>query len=267
MDDAASQDVAMAGPASEMASVEAAKAGATPIAAEAPPTAVLGSVLPESVQPSGGAERALEEMRTTGADSVDQMIIFTGQLAIEVEFSATSAAIDDAVAVAVGAGGYVADMTNNTLRLRVPSKRFRRAMKQFEALGDVTSRGVQAMDVSEEFHDIEVRLSNLKATRSRIAKLLASSKDLAEILKVEKELQRVTVEIDRIEGRLRLLASQAAFSTVAIGFSERPEERDEALVVVADAPPPPPPPPRTLGSAARWIGEVRVQALIGQTDS
>ena len=259
---------AAAGPAPEMAAASPAQVAPAPaVASEAAPIAVLGSVLPKEVQPSGGAERALEEMRTTGADSVDQMIIFTGQLALEVEFSATSGAIDEAVAVAVGAGGYVAEMTNNTLRLRVPSKRFRRAMKQLEALGDVKSRGVQAMDVSEEFHDIEVRLSNLKATRSRIAKLLASSKDLVEILKVEKELQRVTVEIDRIEGRLRLLASQAAFSTVAIGFSERPEDRDEPLVVVADDPPPPPPPPRTLGSAAGWIGDVRVQSLIGQTGS
>ncbi|MBL4685265.1 MAG: DUF4349 domain-containing protein [Nannocystaceae bacterium] len=234
-----------------------------------PPTAVLGSPPPKSVaahNPGSDAQPAIEEMRTTGADSVDQMIIFTGQLALEVDFSTTSTAIDDAVAIAVAAGGYVAKMTDTTLQLRVPSKRFRRSMKQLEGLGDVRSRGVQAMDVSEEFHDIEVRLDNLKATRARIAKLLASSKDLSQILTIEKELQRVTLEIDRIEGRLRLLASQAAFSTLAIGFSERPEPRQGPLEVAKDTAAPPPP-PRTLRSAAAWIGEVRVHELMSQTKS
>ena len=239
--------------------------------APVPPSAVMGTVAPTSTKAdasassgSGKGDKAIADMPTMGDDSIDQMIIFTGQLSLEVEFSATSVAIDDAVAIAVGAGGYVAEMTDTTLRLRVPSKRFRRAMKSLEELGEVRSRGVQAVDVSEEFNDLQVRLDNLKATRKRIEKLLSQTKDLNQILVVEKELQRVTVEIDRIEGRMRLLSSQAAFSTISMAFTERPQPQEQLEVASGGEvhQPPPPPPPKTLAASAPWMGEVGVHRLM-----
>ncbi|WP_181234336.1 DUF4349 domain-containing protein [Enhygromyxa salina] len=223
--------------------------------APAPPPVTAVAVAP------GEAEPAIEPLDTIGADAVDQMLIFTGQLAIRVDFSVTAKTIDTAVGLAVGAGGYVAQMTDTTLTLRVPSKRFRKVMMQLEDLGEVESRAVQALDVSEEFHDLQVQLDNLKATRARIEKLLAQSKDLAQILTVEKELQRVTAEIDRIEGRIRLLSSQAAFSTISIAFSERPEQR-EVKIAVDDGSTPPPSSPRTLSTSAGWISTVGVDSLM-----
>lgn len=264
---AGQEDVAMAAPEASLTASDAVGR----VSAPTPPTAVMGSIAPKARRAGGaadgdakGADKAVADMRTMGDDSIDQMIIFTGQLALEVEFSATSVAIDEAVAVAVGAGGYVAEMTDTTLRLRVPSKRFRKAMSQLEDLGEVRSRGVQALDVSEEFNDLEVRLDNLKATRKRIEKLLSQTKDLNQILVVEKELQRVTVEIDRLEGRMRLLSSQAAFSTIAMAFTERPEQRQLEVASGGEEPPPPPPPPppKTLAASAPWMGQVGVHSLM-----
>ena len=227
------------------------------------PSTLLGSVAPARAVPAAGesgAEPAIAELDTIGADSVDQMLIFTGQLAIEIEFASTPQTVDAAVAIAVESGGYVAEMTDATLRLRVPSKRFRRTMREIEALGDVRSRGVQALDVSEEFHDLQVRLDNLQATRSRIQKLLGQAKDLSEILTIEKELERVTAEIDRIQGHLRLLASQAAFSTIAVAFAERPD--DTIPKVIAGGGVPAVADPRTLPSSATWVGEVGIHRLL-----
>jgi hypothetical protein len=203
-------------------------------------------------------ELAPDTLETMGADSIEQMLIFTGQLAIEVEHGDMAERIDAAVQLAVGAGGYVAQMTDTTLHLRVPSKNFRRVMTQIEDLGELRSRQVQALDVSEEYNDLEVRLANLRATRARIEKLLGQSKELAQILTIEKELERVTAEIDRIEGRMRLLSSRAAFSTIAIGFSERPEPR--VLEIAEDTPPLTP--PKTLRSSARWVHEVNIHGLL-----
>ena len=231
------------------------------------PAGVIAAVPSTKTGDSGKGETAeadLDDLRTLGADSIEQMIIFTGQLSLEVDFSGAHDAIDDAVALAVAAGGYVATMTDTTVQLRVPSKSFRKVLRKLEAVGDVLSRGVQAVDVSEEFHDLEVRLANLQATRKRIEKLLSSTKDLTQILVVEKELQRVTVEIDRLQGRMRLLSSQAAFSTIALTVSERPEEQPVKIIAEDDtpAPPPPPVPPKTLASSATWIGGVGVHKLM-----
>ncbi len=236
------------------------------------PSAVLGSAprpkqaattKGESADPTAG-EPAIDGLPTMGAD-VDQMLIFTGQLALEVDFAATAETIDSAVAIGVAAGGYVAQMTDTTLQLRVPSKNFRYSMHELQELGDVRSRNVQALDVSEEFNDLEVRLDNLRATRKRIEKLLGQSKDLAQILIVEKELQRVTGEIDQIEGRMRLLSSQAAFSTIAMAFAERPEDRE---LILADDPPPPAPKanPRMLKNSAPWVGQVGIHNLLSFND-
>ncbi|KIG15341.1 hypothetical protein DB30_05673 [Enhygromyxa salina] len=233
-----------------------------PASTGALPSSVFGAPAPTQITAAPDqAEPAIEPLDTVGADAVDQMLIFTGQLAIKVDFSVTAKTIDTAVGLAVSSGGYVAQMTDTTLTLRVPSKRFRKVMSQLEGLGDVLSRAVQALDVSEEYHDLQVQLDNLKATRGRIEKLLAQSKDLAQILTVEKELQRVTAEIDHIEGRIRLLSSQAAFSTISIAFSERPEQR-EVKIAADDGASTPASPPRTLSTSADWISNVGVNSLM-----
>ncbi|MCH9684817.1 MAG: DUF4349 domain-containing protein [Deltaproteobacteria bacterium] len=202
------------------------------------------------------------DLPTTGDDAMDQMLVFNGALNLLVEPDTIPSSIDAAVDFAVVAGGYISQQTDTSLSLRVPSRRFRKVMKQIEGLGDVQSRSVQTMDVSEEFHDLKVRLANLEATRTRIQKLLGQAKTLAEILTVEKELERVGGEIDRIEGRLRFLSSQAAFSTVTIGFGEHARPQ----VVREEEPPPPPPPlpPRVLDSPVLWINDIDVHGLMNQ---
>ncbi len=154
--------------------------------------------------------------------------------------------------------------TDTQLTLRVPSKRFRAVMRGVAGLGEVTTRSVNTVDVSEEFHDLKIELDNLEATRARIQKLLDQAKGLDEILRVEKELQRISAQIDTLEGRMRFLGSRAAFSTITVTVSER------APVVLAEPdveeveppPPPPPPPPRLLDTSVDWIDEVGVDRLM-----
>lgn len=228
------------------------------------PASVMGALPPAAkvVAGTGEGERAIADdaLPTTGDDAVDQMLVFNGTLHLAVQPDSIPAGIDAAVELAVTAGGYVAQQTDTTLTVRVPSRRFRRLMKGLEGLGQVRARSVQTVDVSEEFHDLKVRLENLHATRTRIQKLLGQAKDLGEILVVEKELERVSAEIDSLEGRLRFLSSQAAFSTVTLGFQELP--RELTLVQPDEAPPPLPPPARLLDASATWVDEVDVHHLL-----
>lgn len=243
-----------------------------------PATAQLGTLPPQSAPqaawnssaPKGSTaqgsspETAIaDDLPTTGSDSAEQMLIFNGSLGLMVDATKTNENIDAAVDLAVRAGGYIAQQNDTMVIVRVPSGRFRRVMRQIEELGDITSRSVQTLDVSEEFHDIEVRLENLEATRTRIQKLLAQAKDLPQILTVEKELERVSAQIDQLQGRLRFLSSQAAFSTITVAFAERPVQ--QAILVDSDHvdnPPPPPPPPHVLDTSVEWIDSVGVHRLM-----
>jgi hypothetical protein len=259
----------MAAPAAEPMDAGKPMAASSPGSGSVMPAAVMGSIAPPTLATattgSGGSpEKAVgdADLPTTGDDSIDQMIVFNGALALAVAPDTIPASVDAAVQLAVDAGGYVAQQADASLTLRVPSRRFRKLMKGLEALGQVRGRSVQTLDVSEEYHDLKVRLENLQSTRGRIQKLLGQAKDLSEILVVEKELERVSAEIDRIEGRLRYLSSQAAFSTVTMAFQELPRE---ITIVEVDEPPPPPPlppPARLLDSSAAWVDDVDVHRLL-----
>jgi hypothetical protein len=267
--DASMDKSASAMPAPAMPVTPTVTTTAAPSSGAVMPGAVMGALPPTKAAGAAGAAGAgngepaiADDLPTTGDDAVDQMLVFNGTLQLAVQPDSIPAGIDAAVELAVTAGGYVAQQTDTTLVVRVPSRRFRRLMKGLEGLGQVRARSVQTVDVSEEFHDLKVRLENLQATRTRIQKLLGQAKDLTEILVVEKELERVSAEIDSIEGRLRFLSSQAAFSTVTLGFAELPRE----VTIVADDPQtliaPPPAPARLLDASALWVDEVDVHRLL-----
>ena len=55
-------------------------------------------------------------------------------------------------------GGYLASRTEETIEVRVPARAFDEAMRRIQELGDVIARSVEALDVTEEFHDVELRI-------------------------------------------------------------------------------------------------------------
>lgn len=121
-------------------------------------------------------------------------------------------------------GGYLARRDDVSITIRVPVARFDEAVRRIEELGQVIHRNVSVEDVTEEFTDLEVRLRNLRAIRARLEGLLAKAKTVEESVLIERELGRVAGEIDRIEGRMKLLRDRAAFSTITVSLKERPRE-------------------------------------------
>ena len=126
-------------------------------------------------------------------------------------------------------------------------------MTKIEPIGEVTHRSVAATDVSDEFHDAEVRLQNLRATRARLDALLAHAGSLADTLAVERELERVALEIDRLEGRLEYLKSRVAYSSIAVSVDSQPVA---GPVVLGSAP------KRFIALPVAWLGELGVDRLL-----
>ena len=128
-------------------------------------------------------------------------------------------------------GGYVADTDiagssgNNrraTWKVRLPVERFDSFLDAVVKLGELERRKVNSQDVTEEFFDLETRIKNKKVEEGRLVKHLTDSTGkLKEILDVEKEISRVREEVERMEGRVRLLANLADLTTVSITVEER----------------------------------------------
>ncbi len=147
------------------------------------------------------------------------MLIYTARVNMAVfEVKSSLAEVES---LARSLGGFLARRNDQSITIRVPAASFDDAIRRIEKLGDMLSRDVQAEDVTEEFHDTEIRLKNARAVRERLEQLLTKAAKVEESIQIEKELERVAEIIDRLEGRMKFLRDRAAFSTITVTFQPR----------------------------------------------
>lgn len=196
--------------------------------------------------------------KNAGPTTRAPVIIYQGDLHMMTDEDAIPKTIDKVIDVAESLGGHIAGRKDQSVQIKVPSASFREAMTKIEAIGGVVNRSVTADDVSEEFHDLEVRLGNLRGTRTRLQEFLGKANGIQDMLTVERELERVALEIDRIEGRLEFLRTRASMSVISVALTPKPK-----LVPIVVTPPPPPPPPRLgVDLPIPWVGEVGIDPLL-----
>ena len=194
---------------------------ATPVVAEAavayagptPAAEMLGKALAEQ-----SAAEAGPAIGDVGAAVAQRKLIRDAALVIGV--GNREEAARSATRTAERLGGYVQEASVRGVLLRVPADRFEAALEDLAKLGLVSDRKVQVRDVTEEYVDLELRLRSKRAMLSRLEALAAKAEKVEDLLKVEQELSRLTLEIEQLEGKLRLLASQTALSRIAVEFVE-----------------------------------------------
>jgi hypothetical protein len=225
----------------------------TPNKAPSPAKPVAAKSAPEKGDRPAAGERP--------AGPSAPLLIYVGDLAmLVVEEAEVPKAIDAIIDTAESLGGYLAGRKDTSVQVRVPSSRFRESLQLLEKLGEITHRSVTADDVSEQYSDLEVRLTNLKATQKRLHEFLGKAGTIADMLVVGQELERVSGEIEAIEGKMRFLRSRAAFSVVTVNLSVKP--KPVAVIAKTDPPPPPPPPPREVTLPITWLPRVGLDTLL-----
>ena len=192
-------------------------------------TLALGGA--ESNAPQAASNRASE----TKADSNGQVdvdsrkLIRTGRLSGVVDdYEPFRAELDSWMAAH---GGYVADANLNhhagmvgygSLQLRVPSDQLDELLAWTEGKIEVGSLSIDSQDVTEQWTDVDARLSNMKRTEIRLAHLLEhETSNLSDVLAVERELARVRGDIESLEGRLRVLNDQISLASLTLDLSVR----------------------------------------------
>jgi hypothetical protein len=235
-------------------------------AADAPPSVAGGAPAPPSPQQQQQS-RAVDPpkpdtktAKNAGPSVRAPVIIYQGELKMMSDEEAIPKTIDRIIDVAEALGGHIASRKDTSVQIKVPSASFRDALTKIEALGAVTSRSVKADDVSEEFHDLEVRLANLRATRQRLSELMAKAGAIPDMLTVERELERVAQEIDKIEGRLAFLKTRAAMSVVDVSIAAKPKAA--APIVAVTEKKEGPAPLRTSALPIKWVDEVGIDPLL-----
>jgi hypothetical protein len=128
-------------------------------------------------------------------------------------------------------GGYMQEMTSNSITLKVPANKFQDAIAQVEKLGEVIKRDIKGADVTEEMRDLNIRLQNAEQARDKMKSLLEKSNTVEDTLKVEKELERITETIELLKGKIIYLRNKVDYSILTVQFnSPVPQENFTAFI-------------------------------------
>ncbi len=138
--------------------------------------------------------------------------------------------ISDVSGIALQRGGWVVSEQRSSqhvghISIRVPSAQLDSAVRAISDLGlDVLSLISTSDDVTEEYFDVQARIQNLNVTRDSLRELLSREGDLEDILEVQREITRVSEEIEILEGRKRLLEQTSATSLINVTLELAPGE-------------------------------------------
>lgn len=125
------------------------------------------------------------------------------------------------------AGGYIAEeqqnksdyKIENTVTIKVPVDQFDNLVTAISATREnITEQRITSQDVTGEVFDTRSRIEAKKQVRARYMELLKQAKTMADILKVQKEINDIQVDIESGAGRVNYLTHAAAFSTVQLTF-------------------------------------------------
>ncbi len=115
-------------------------------------------------------------------------------------------------------GGYLSKRKNSTLTVRVPADKFQIFVAEVSEYGRVVAESMNGNDVTAQHTDLTIRLENAEQSRKRLLALFEKATKMEDVLKIEEALRRITGEIERMKGLIKLLDNQIAFSSVTVSF-------------------------------------------------
>ena len=168
-------------------------------------------------------------------NNIEKKIIKDARIGVEVaDYKTFRISIDSLTGVF---GGYISNenLYNNNesincdLSLRIPEKNFEKFLTILEKGSEkILYKNISARDVTEEFIDIEARLTNKKDVEKRYSQLLSRAQTVKDILEIEDKVRRIREEIESTEGRLNYLKSQVSFSTIDLSIIQKLEFKFES---------------------------------------
>ncbi len=191
-----------------------------------------------TAQDKNSAERSVEsapmmksELQSSSDNSIEsqpnnrKMIIKNGSLEFEVKDVAAHKRKVDVILKKFK--GYYSNETLNkndyrydfTLTARIPSDSFDSFTDELiKAGGTLTRQDVNSNDVTGEYRDLDLRLSNKMAYLERYRAILKQANKISDILEVEEKIRVIEEEVESVKGRMKYLNDQVGFSTLNINL-------------------------------------------------
>ncbi|MCK4259857.1 MAG: DUF4349 domain-containing protein [Halanaerobiales bacterium] len=168
-----------------------------------------------------------DSANASSMNEIEAKIIQTANLVVEVkDINIANKAIAEIIE---NFQGYISDsrswvtsdnQQHSRFQLRISAPQFEQTLLQIEKMGRITSHSTNKEDVTEEYIDVESRLENLKLQEQRYRELLNKAHEVEDILKIERELERVRSTIESLQGRMNYLVNKISLSTIYLDLNE-----------------------------------------------
>jgi len=164
----------------------------------------------------------------TAPDENGPLIVHTAQVTLSTpDFDKARSALEDLLA---RRGGHIARLTVNspagsgrTLQaaVRIPAGQLQSSIAGLRPLGHVESESQGGEEVTQQVIDLEARLSSARATEQRLTEILRQrTGTLSDVLEVEKEMDRVRGEIERMAAERKTLGDRVSLASLNVTILE-----------------------------------------------
>lgn len=153
---------------------------------------------------------------TDKGPTIDRKIVYTANLTLEVPNP--RATLNQVQKLVEENKGYIQRSTLETITFRIAPDLFEEILRKLETLGKTINRNVSSVDVTDRYMDVSIRLETAEKSRQRLLDILASAAETKDVLEIERDLRRLTEEIETMKGKLRLLESQVSMATITVNL-------------------------------------------------
>jgi len=106
-------------------------------------------------------------------------------------------------------------------KILVPVAKFKAFQEAVVKLGELQSSNLDSQDITEEFYDLQTRIKSREARLARLRAMYDKADKPADLVPIDREIDQVTLTIEREQGRLKLLSKLTEMTTVTVVIHER----------------------------------------------
>ena len=107
-----------------------------------------------------------------------------------------------------------------SLTIRIPAEQLDAFVAGMADQANIVSKRETAEDITLSYVATESRMKMLETEHARLLELLASAKDMKEILQIEERLMDVRSELEQVTSQLRVYDNQVNYGTVYLDITE-----------------------------------------------
>lgn len=134
-------------------------------------------------------------------------------------------------------GGYVVESyhrgsdhdSGGHITVKIPAEKLSLFQSGIANWGKILSKQISGNDITNEYHDTEMRLKHWQEEEKRYLDILKQAKSVEDILKVEGALANVRQQIEQLEGQIKFWDNQVNYAEVSFELQKNdlnPEIQD-----------------------------------------